>query len=162
MLSGSVFGPEKGFPMKLFEKTPPPQNEYLRKYTQMASRFQNIGIAVVLSSIALHYFGGNTMMTISLVIFCVGAIALVFGGSSLRPHNLIKSFAQQCTNDPGDIIAEGLLEAMQRYRKTALTKGSIQIIQVAIETYAQLPETDPQLIAQLREALQKNITKKVF
>lgn len=148
--------------MSLFDTKNPPQNEYLKKYIDMSTRFQNIGIAIVFFAIAVNYFGGASLRTISLLIFAIGAIALVFGGSSLRPHNLIKAFAQQCSNEPNDTIAAGLLEAMERNHVTKLTRNSLHMVYVAIEIYSSLPEADPELSTRLQNASKNCLSKKIL
>lgn len=148
--------------MHLFQKQDPPKNEYLRRFTDMAKRFEAIGIVTVLTAVLINLSGNNSMKLLSFVIFAIGAIILAFGGSSALPHNLIKSFSMQCASEPNDLIAEGLLEAMERNRKTALTKSSLKNVYLAIETYAACEDADPELVARLRQATDKHLTKKVF
>ena len=86
----------------------------------------------------------------------------IIGGSSLRPHNLVKAFAQQCAREPCHEIAQGLLEAIESDRKIRLVQKSIDSVDFAIEVYECLDDADPELIRKLREAKEQHIAKKVF
>lgn len=148
--------------MQLFQSKEPPKNEFLSRYLAAATRFQNVGIVVVISSVLMNFLGGQALKLPSIFLFMVGALALVFGGSSLRPHNVIKSFAQQCSREPNDTIADGLLEAIERNKTTALTKNSIRTIYLAIEIYAALPDADQELVNRLTDAAKTRLTQKKF
>ena len=98
----------------------------------------------------------------SVLLAAVGAFLLIIGGSSLRPHNMVKAFAQQCTQEPCREAAEGLLTAIQASPKIRLVQKSIDSVSFAIELYECLDDADAELVQQLRDAVEAHIAKKAF
>lgn len=145
-----------------FFKSTPPESPILKQYMEMATRFQNAGIVMVLLSILIHMIGKDKVFLVVLVLFVPGALSLIFGGSNLRPHNLIKAFAMQCAREPGDEIATALLETMTRAKRIGLTKTSIRTITTAIAVYAASEDAKPELVQQLQETMQKTVVKKIL
>lgn len=135
---------------------------YFSRYRAAAVRFEIIGGALLLIAIVLNLITGNRLLTISLFLAAAGAFLLIIGGSSLRPHNLVKAFAQQCAREPGHEIAQGLLDAIQCEKKIRLVQKSIDSVDFAIEVYECLDDADPELIRKLREAKEAHIAKKAF
>lgn len=135
---------------------------YFSRYRAAAIRFEIIGGALLLIAIVLNLIAGKTLLTVSLLLAAIGAFLLIIGGSSLRPHNLVKAFAQQCAREPCNEIAQGLLEAIECDRKIRLVQKSIDSVDFAIEVYECLDGADPELIRKLREAKEQHIVKKAF
>ena len=135
---------------------------YFNRYRAAAIRFEVIGGALLLVAIVLNLLAGNSLITISLFLAAIGAFLLIIGGASTRPHNLVKAFAQQCAREPGHEIAQGLLDAMQSEKKIRLVQKSIDDVTFAIEVYECLDDANPELVRQLREALDTHIAKKSF
>lgn len=139
-----------------------PELSYYQRYRGAAVRFQVIGGVLLLAGIAAHLIFGASAMAISLIFAGPGAFLLVTGGSSMRPHNLVKAFAQQCAREPGREMAQGLLDALTQHKQVRLLGNSVQLVQNAIEAYAETEGADPELSRQLREAAEARISKKVF
>ncbi len=148
--------------MASFFKKTPPESPILKKYMDMATKFQNGGILLIVLSILLHMIGHEKVMLVVLALFVPGALALIFGGSNLQPHNMIKAFAQQCAREPGPEIAEAFLEVMTRAKRVSLTKQSIRLIATSIAAYAASEEGDPEMARKLQETADKIIVKKFF
>ena len=138
------------------------KSKILNKYLTMAGRFQNIGIVFMAAAVLLHVLSGGKWSTASLIAAVPGVICLVFGGSSLQPHNLAKAFAQQCAQTPSKEMAEAFLEVLTMEKKTGLTRSSVGILQNGIETYAAQEDADQELVAALRKAMEEHVAIKVF
>lgn len=135
---------------------------YYSRYRAAALRFEIIGGTLLLISIVLNLLTGRSTLPVSLLLAATGAFLLIIGGASLRPHNLVKAFAQQCAQEPCHEVAQGLLEAMQSDKKIRLVQKSIDSVTFAIEVYECLDDADPELIRQLRETMDTHIAKKSF
>lgn len=135
---------------------------YYSRYCGAAKRFELVGGAVLLIAIVLNLATHNKLFSFTLLLAALGALLLIIGGSSLRPHNLVKAFAQQCAREPGREIAQGLLDAIQSDKKIRLVQRSINDVETAIGIYAQSEDADPALIRQLHEAKDAHIAKKAF
>ena len=135
---------------------------YYDRYRAAATRFEVIGCILLIAGVLLHFILGQSMMTPSLLLAAVGAFLLIIGGSSLRPHNMVKAFAQQCTQAPCREAAEGLLTALHSSKRIHLVRRSIDQVNLAVETYACQDDADTALADELREAVSSHITKKVF
>lgn len=138
------------------------EQSYYRRYCAAAKRFELIGGVIVVGSILFDVLTKASLRGVSLLAAVIGAVLLLIGGSSLRPHNVIKSFAQQCEQQPTDEFAQGLLDALRAANKVKLVSSSIALVKNAVEVYAQFEESDPQLTEALREAVKTRISKKVF
>lgn len=140
----------------------PIEQSYYQRYCGAAKRFEMIGCLLIGGAILLDVLTGASVRWLSLLFAVVGAVPLLIGGSSLRPHNVIKSFAQQCVQQPSDEFAQGLLDALRAGQKVKLVSSSIAMVENAVEVYAQFEDSDPKLIEDLQEALKTRIGKKVF
>ena len=138
------------------------EGTYYSRYRAAATRFEIIGCILLLIAVLLHVVLGSSILTASLLLAAVGAFLLIIGGSSLRPHNMVKAFAQQCTQQPCREAAEGLLTAIQSSRKIRLVQRSIDSVSFAIEVYECLDDADAELEQQLRDAMDTHIAKKAF
>lgn len=139
-----------------------PANEYLRKYVAMARKFSLVGLAILALSVGLYFVIPESAGFVVVLLFLLGAVTLVIGASSLRPHNTIKSFAQLCLRQPDALAAGGLLEALERTNSLALRGASINSINMAIERYAAAPDADPEIVERLRTAMRTRVRKTLF
>lgn len=135
---------------------------YYQRYRTAAIRFEVIGAALLLIGIGMNFVLHTSLSAVSLIFAGPGAFLLIIGGSSLRPHNLIKAFAQQCSREPCKESAQGLLEALESVKSVRLLKNSIQTIHLAVEIYSTSENADPKLIQQLQDAMEKRIIQKSF
>ena len=138
------------------------EGTYYSRYRAAATRFEIIGCILLLIAVLLHVVLGNSILTVSLLLAAVGAFLLIIGGASLRPHTMVKAFAQQCTQEPCREAAEGLLTAIQASPKIRLVQKSIDSVSFAIELYECLDDADAELVQQLRDAVEAHIAKKAF
>lgn len=138
------------------------EGSYFSRYRAAAVRFEIIGCIILGVAVLLHATLGNGILAISLLLAAIGAFLLIIGGGSLRPHNMVKAFAQQCTYDPSQQAAEGLLAALGSSNKIRLLQKSIADVQFAIEVYESLDDADPALAVELRRALAANVRQKSF
>ena len=135
---------------------------YYQRYCTQARRFEIAGCVLVGISILLDLTGGRKLLPVTMLVLFFGALALITGGSSLRPHNVVKSFALHCAETPSREFAAGLLEALEAQSKLKLVKSSIATVENAVEVYARQSGADPELVEKLREALQQRISRKAF
>lgn len=130
------------------------------RYCSMGRKVELSGAVTLAAAVAGHVIsGGNAFLS---VLGGIGLLILVFGFAKMRPNNQIKSFAQQLTNTPDRDFAQGLLEAMEKNGKTALTRRSLSSVQLAVNAYAASPEADEALVQQLADALQKHLRSVIF
>ena len=138
------------------------EQSYYKRYCAAARRFEIIGGALLAAGILCDVVFGAPAVWLTLLLAGVGACVLAIGGASLRPHNVVKSFARQCMQQPSDEFAQGLLDALQAQPKIRLVSSSIQLVEGAVALYANFDDADPQLSRQLRQALEERVVKKVF
>lgn len=138
------------------------ESSYYQRYRGAAVRFQVIGGVLLLIGILADRILGTSMLAVSLIFAGPGALLLIVGGSSMRPHNLVKAFAQQCAREPGREIAQGLLDALTQSKKVHLVGNSIRMVENAIGIYEETGDADPELVGQLRAAAGERILKRAF
>ena len=130
------------------------------RYCRAGRRFEIIGGAVLAVAAAAHRLtGGHAMIILAGI---AGLALLVFGAMNMRPANMIKAFAMQLHATCDRDFAQGLLEAMEKNGKTALTRRSLSSVQLAVNAYAASPEADEALVQQLADALQKHLRSVIF
>ncbi|MGI6180612.1 MAG: hypothetical protein ACOYIE_00880 [Agathobaculum sp.] len=137
-------------------------NSYYQRYRGAAIRFQVIGGILLAAGIGANFLFDSSMLVVSLIFAGPGAFLLITGGSSMRPHNLVKAFAQQCIREPSREMAQGLLDALTQQKSVRLLNNSLQLVHNAVAVYEQTEDADPQLVQQLHEAAEERIVKKVF
>ncbi len=137
-------------------------DSYYQRYRGAAVRFQVIGGILLAAGIGANFIFGSSMLAVSLIFAGPGAFLLITGGSSMRPHNLVKAFAQQCIREPSREMAQGLLDALTQQKNVRLLNNSIQLVHNAVYVYEQTDGADPELVRQLREAAEARIVKKTF
>ena len=135
---------------------------YYQRYCTQAKRFEVAGCVLVAISILMDLLEGKKILPVTMLVLFFGALALIVGGSSLRPHNVVKSFALHCAETPSREFASGLLEALEAQSRLKLVKSSIATVENAIEVYARQENTNPELVEKLRAALEQRISKKIF
>lgn len=138
------------------------EQSYYQRYCSTAKRFETIGCILVGGAVLLDLVTSASVRWLSLLFAIAGMVPLVIGGSCLRPHNVIKAFAQQCVQQPSDEFARGLLDALRAERKVKLVSSSITMVENAVDVYAMFEESDPELIKDLQEALKTRVDKKIF
>ena len=138
------------------------EGTYYSRYRAAAIRFEVIGGVLLAVGILLNLLFSASLSTASLLIAAAGAFLLVIGGSSLRPHNLVKAFAQQCMREPSREMAQGLLDALHSSKRIRLMGRSIQVVQAAVEVYANTEDADPDIVDQLRRTVADSVVKKMF
>lgn len=142
--------------------SPTDKSNYYRRFRAAALRFEVIGGILLAVGIAANFLFHTSLLAVSLIFAGPGALLLILGGSSLQPHNLVKSFAQQCVREPGREMAQGLLDALCSTSKIRLMAGSIQLVQSAIAVYADTPDADLALVQRLRDEAENRLVQKVF
>ena len=138
------------------------EQSYYKRFRAAAIRFEVIGGALLAIGIGANFIFGNSMLAVSLIFAGPGALLLILGGSSLRPHNLVKAFAQQCMREPSREMAQGLLDALHSSKRIRLMGRSIQVVQAAVEVYANTEDADPDIVDQLRRTVADSVVKKMF
>lgn len=138
------------------------KSDYYRRFRAAALRFEIIGGILLAVGIGANFLFHASLLAVSLIFAGPGALLLLLGGSSLQPHNLVKSFAQQCIREPGREMAQGLLDAICANPKTRMMAGSIRLVENAIAVYAATGDADQALVQRLREEAQARLVKKVF
>lgn len=140
----------------------PIETSYYQRYCSAAKRFEFIGAAILIAGILLNAAIGASVLVVTWICAAVGACLLIIGGSSLRPHNIIKSFAQQCIENPSNAFAQGLLDALEAEKKVQLVSASIAMVEQAVTLYEQFDDSDPVLAQKLRQAFENRVVKKAF
>lgn len=138
------------------------QSSYYKRYCAAAKRFELIGGVLLGAGILCDVVFGAPVIAVSVLTAGIGGCLLAIGGASLRPHNVIKSFARQCLQEPSDEFARGLLEALESEKKIRLVASSIQLVEGAVALYSQFDDADPELSSRLQRALEERVVKKMF
>ena len=142
--------------------SPSTEKSYYQRYCSAAKRFEWIGAAILIAGILLNATVGSSVPAVTWICAAIGACLLIIGGSSLRPHNIIKSFARQCIENPSDAFAQGLLDALEAAKKVQLVSSSIVVVEQAVTLYEQFDDSDPVLAQKLRRAFENRVVKKAF
>lgn len=59
-------------------------------------------------------------------------------------------------------MAQGLLDALHSSKRIRLMGRSIQVVQAAVEVYANTEDADPDIVDQLRRTVADSVVKKMF
>ena len=135
---------------------------YYSRYRKRALLFQTVGIIMVVLAVLINELTGRKMGFPVMAIGIVGFIPLVIGGSSLRGHVALRSFASLLRNDPCRRNAEEFLIALRSIGHTSLTKKSMQEVQSAIAVYEAQPGADADLTEEIQKELANRVSKVVF
>ena len=146
----------------MFPLAQSPSSSYFQRYRSTALRFEIIGGALLVAGLLINTMFSGPALIPSLLLVAVGGGMFVLGGSSRKPHNIVKAFARQLLQTPSDEFAQGLLEALELRPKLRLLASSIQVVQAAVELYASSDEADPELAEQLQQALATRVVKKML
>lgn len=138
------------------------EESYYARYCRMGRRLEIIGGAVLAAALLLGVITGGLRSPAVLLAGGAGALLLIFGASSMRPNNQIKSFAMQLGATLDRDFAQGLLEAMTANGKTALAGRSRTVLDDAITSYAASEGADAELAEALRQAREKHIRSVIF
>ena len=136
--------------------------ECYTRYRATARRFELAGAAIFAAGVLCYMAFGDSVKWPGLVLGCVGLCALALGAASLRPHNVVKSFALQCMQNPNEEYAHGLLNALTAERKIRLTMRSIRMVESAVIVYARTENVNKELAERLAAALHEHVVKKTF
>lgn len=136
--------------------------ESYKRYRAMSRRFELIGAAIFAAGVLCYAAFGNYVKWPGLALGFIGFCAAALGAAALRPHNVIKSFALQCMQNPTRDVAEGLLNALEAQRKVRLTAASLQMIEKAVLVYACSANADKALAERMAQALGDRVVKKKF
>lgn len=132
------------------------------RYRAMSRRFEFVGAAIFAAGLLGYQIFGASVKWPWLTLCFAGFCAAALGAAALRPHNVIKSFALQCMQNPTRELAEGLLNSLEAQRKVRLTAASIQMIEKAVLVYGCSADVDKALAERLAQALGDRVVKKTF
>lgn len=136
--------------------------ECYTRYRATARRFEIAGAAILAAGVLCHTALGESVKWPGLVLGGLGLCALALGAASLRPHNVVKSFAIQCVQNPSEEYAHGLLNALTAERRLPLTARSIRMVESAVIVYARSENVNKELAERLAAALHERVVKKRF
>ena len=126
--------------------------ECYTRYRATARRFELFGAAILAAGVLCYTAFGDS----------VKWPGVALGAASLRPHNVVKSFALQCMQNPNEEYARGLLNALTAERRIRLTMRSIRMVEGAVITYARTENVNKELAERLAAALHEHVVKKTF
>ena len=132
------------------------------RYRATARRFEIAGAAILAAGVLCHMAFGESVKWPGLALGGLGLCVLALGAASLRPHNVVKSFAIQCVQNPTEEYAHGLLNALTAERRLPLTARSIRMVESAIVVYARTENVNKELAERLAAALHERVVKKRF
>ena len=140
--------------------------ECYTRYRATARRFELFGAAILAAGVLCYTAFGDSVKWPGVALGAVGLCAFALGAASLRPHNVVKSFALQCMQNPNEEYARGLLNALTAERRIRLTMRltmrSIRMVEGAVITYARTENVDKELAERLAAALHEHVVKKTF
>ena len=102
--------------------------ECYTRYRATARRFELFGAAILAAGVLCYTAFGDSVKWPGVALGAVGLCAFALGAASLRPHNVVKSFALQCMQNPNEEYARGLLNALTAERRIRLTMRSIRMV----------------------------------
>lgn len=136
--------------------------ECYTRYRATARRFELAGAALLAAGILCCMAFGDSVKWPGVALGGFGLCAFALGAASLRPHNVVKSFALQCMQNPNEEYASGLLDAITAERKIRLTMRSIRMVEGAVITYAHTENADKELAERLAAAMHEHLVKKTI
>ena len=110
--------------------------ECYTRYRATARRFELFGAAILAAGVLCYTAFGDSVKWPGVALGAVGLCAFALGAASLRPHNVVKSFALQCMQNPNEEYARGLLNALTAERRIRLTMRSIRMVEGAVSIQA--------------------------
>ena len=135
---------------------------YYDRYRRQALLFEGVGIALLMAGILLNEATGRGLGLPVILLAGSGMVLLVIGGSSNRPHTVVKSFAVLLEKDPTTKNAEEFLYALEKTGKVSLVRQSRNLVEGALAAYEKSPDADPKLAERLRETVEEKIRHRVF
>lgn len=132
------------------------------RYRATARRFELAGAGIFVAGALCYMAFGDSVKWPGVVLGVIGLCAFALGAASLRPHNVVKSFALQCMQNPNEEYAHGLLNALTAERRIHLTMRSIRMVEGAVITYARTENVNKELAERLAAALHEHVVKKAF
>ncbi len=138
------------------------EKSYYERYRRQAFIFEGAGIVLLAAGILLNEVTGRGLGLPVLLLAGAGMVLLVIGGSSARPHVIVKSFAALLQKDPTRKNAEEFLYALEKTGKVSLVRQSGNLVEGALAAYEKSPEADPELVRKLRETVDEKIRHRAF
>ncbi len=135
---------------------------YYARYIRQTRIFLTAGIALILTAILVNELLGRTFSLPVMVLFGIGVIPLVIGGSGSTPHGIVKAFASLLQSEPTTVNAREFITALNMVGSVALVKSSRRLVEGAVSAYEQSDEAEEDIVKELRSAVEKNIKKKAF
>ena len=130
-----------------------------KNYLKTCRLLELVGGVILIGTILLNEFLHLETRGFVIPAALIGAVILAIGGSSLLPHNQVKSFAVQLYRSPIREVAEATLAALQAAKTVRLTPRHHAIVTAAVEGYSAAPDSDPELAAQLSAAAEQYVKK---
>lgn len=138
------------------------KKSYYYKYKRQAYTFQGIGIFGIALAILVNELSNRQFKPAVVLVAAVAMFFLVIGGSSSRPHVLVKSFAALLANEPTAKNAQEFIYALEQTGTVHLVKSSQALINSAIISYENSGEFDNEIAQHLREAVKEHIKNKIL
>lgn len=136
--------------------------ECYTRYRATARRFELAGAALLAAGVICYMAFGDYVKWPGVALGGIGLCVFALGAASLRPHNVVKSFALQCMQNPNEEYARGLLDAITSERRIRLTMRSIRMVEGAVITYAHTENADKELAERLAAAMHEHLVKKTI
>ncbi len=136
--------------------------ECYTRYRATARRFELAGAALLAAGVLCCMAFSDSVKWPGVALGGFGLCAFALGAASLRPHNVVKSFALQCMQNPNEEYASGLLDAITAERRIRLTMRSIRMVEGAVITYAHTENADKELAERLAAAMHEHLVKKTI
>lgn len=136
--------------------------ECYTRYRATARRFELAGAALLAAGVLCYMAFGDSVKWPGVALGGFGLCVFALGAASLRPHNVVKSFALQCMQNPNEEYARGLLDAITAERRIRLTMRSIRMVEGAVITYAHAENADKELAERLAAAMHEHLVKKTI
>jgi hypothetical protein len=138
------------------------KESYYYKYMMQSYRFEAIGIVLVVVSIITNELLKRANFLPIIILAIIGCVLLVFGGSSSRPANVIRSFAQLLSHAPDSKTAEEFIYALENLKMVSLSLASRNLVNTAVISYSKCSDCNPDVLERLNTAVSTHTKKQVF
>lgn len=138
------------------------KDSYYYRYKKQAYIIEGGGILCVGIAILLNELTHDSLKPYILVIAGIGMLLLIIGGSSARPHVLVKSFASLLANEPTTKNAQEFIYALECSGTVRLVKSSQATLDSAVMSYERSDDSDEDVADQLRDAIRAHIKNKIM
>ena len=138
------------------------KESYYYKYMMQSYRFEAIGIVLVVVSIITNELFKHANSLPIIILAVIGCVLLVFGGSSSRPANVVRSFAQLLSHAPDSKTAEEFIYALENLKMVSLSLASRNLVNTAVISYSKCSDCTPDVLERLNTAIRMHTKKQVF